>query len=160
MADREIKWFPLAVKLKDFLVEYTYSDGTPLFNNLVDRDILDISIGKGIAGVYPSINIIFGEEQTTDDEKQSVVVGGDIQLWIDICIKGEDDGTSSYDGLYRQMFNAEQEINKVLTEFNNEIKKYYKIGTKISVEGIFSDGDEQLPILLQHRIVLRIKWQK
>jgi hypothetical protein len=48
MAVRELKWFPLACKLKDFLLEYTYSNGTPLFNYLVDRESLKITVGKNV----------------------------------------------------------------------------------------------------------------
>lgn len=160
MAVRELKWFPLACKLKDFLLEYTYSDGTPLFNYLVDRESLKITVGKNVAGEYPSINIIFGEEQPLDSEKQSEIIGGIMQLWIDIYVKGEEDGLSSFDGMYRQMFDAENELVKVISEFNKEIKRYYDLGTKMTVEGIFSDGDEQLPVVMQHRIVLKLEWRK
>ena len=50
MAYRYLHWGRLVKTLKDYLINYTYSDGTRLFNYINNRDDLKILVGSGNAG--------------------------------------------------------------------------------------------------------------
>jgi hypothetical protein len=160
MAVRELRWYPIAKRLVDFLDNFSYEDGTRIFNTLVDRDSLAITVGKGPTGAYPAIAVLFGEETTSEEKEQSQIVGGLIQLWFDIYIKGENDSTNTNDQMYRQMYDAEMELLNALYLFAEEINHDLGLATNFVCQGIFSDGDGQLPVVLQNRMVLDIRWRK
>ena len=155
---RELQWYNIAIKLRDFLQSYKYYDGRRLFECMVDREELIIRVGKGNTGEYPAIYIIFGDE--SDNEKQDKRVGAIVQLWVDIYVKGEATSDVDYDDcLYRQMFKVEQEFFKALRIFNADLHKR-GIATDLKIQGIFSDGDENAPATTQNRIVIDIEWYK
>lgn len=158
---RELQWFNMVTGLRDFIKYYKYYDGRQLFDYLVDRDSFKIVIGKGITGEYPRLDILLGDETPLDKEKQSEITGATIQLWLDLYIKGASDELSE-DGemLYRQSFLAENELIKILNEYTKVLSKDYGIAVNLKVSGILSDGDENSPINIQHRIVLDIEWRR
>lgn len=155
---RELQWYNIAIKLRDFLQSYKYDDGSRLFECMVDRQDLIIRVGEGNTGEYPAIYIIFGDE--SDNDKQDKRVGAIVQLWVDIYVKGEATSDVDYDDcLYRQMFKVEQEFIKVLRIFNKDLHKR-GIATNLKIQAILSDGDENAPATAQNRIVIDIEWYK
>ena len=59
-------------------------------------------------------------------------------------------GISENGDLYT-IYLQEADIQKIKVE---------KIATNLKVRGILSDGDGNLPVCLQHRIVIEINWRK
>ena len=88
--------------------------------------------------------------------------GALVQLWIDIYLSGSDSSTEidSSTELYKQMYNTEKELFIALEEYNNLMRKTLGIATNLQVIGILSDGDENIPVSMQHRIVIEINWRK
>lgn len=151
-----IEWYNIAIKLRDFLKSFRYRDGSRFFEYFIDRDDLQIRVGTGNTGEYPAIWIIFGDE--SDTQKQDARIGAVLQLWIDICVKGEATSDIDYDDtLYRQLFKAEEELIFALRLFNKEFQKL-GYGTDMKVLGILSDGNENAPASAVHRMVLSIEW--
>ena len=162
MAFKYIEWYPLAEGLRDFLKNYTYSDGRHLFEylNIEDKE-LPIRVGSVNAGEYPAIEILFGEETGMRDRPKTEN-GALVQLWIDVYISGVDSSSdiNTSTDIYKQMYNAEKELFIALNEYNNLIRKTLGIATNLQVTGILSDGDENIPVSMQHRIVIEINWRK
>ena len=151
---KKLYWFKLAQRLRDFLKAYRYEDGTPLFNYFVDSDALKIRIGSGNTGEYPAICILFGDEGQL--MKQDKIIGSRVQLWIDIYVKGEASNDIDYDDIgYRQEYMAEQELVTILREFQKDLMRS-GIATNIKIYDVLSDGDTNLPVSVQNRIVLNI----
>ena len=162
MAYKYIEWYPLAEGLRDFLKSYTYDDGRHLFEYLRSEDKeLPIRVGAINAGEYPAIDILFGEESGMN-ERPKQENGALVQLWIDIYLSGADisaDINSSTE-LYKLMYKTEKELFIALAEYNNLMRKTLGIATNLQVTGILSDGDENIPVSMQHRIVIEINWRK
>lgn len=151
---KKLYWFKLAQRLRDFLKAYRYEDGTPLFDYFVDSDALKIRIGSGNTGEYPAICILFGDEGQL--MKQDKIIGSRVQLWIDIYVKGEASNDIDYDDIgYRQEYMAEQELVTILREFQKDLMRS-GIATNIKIYDVLSDGDTNLPVSVQNRIVLNI----
>ena len=151
---KKLYWFKLAQRLRDFLKAYRYEDGTPLFQYFVDSDALKIRIGSGNTGEYPAICILFGDEGQLI--KQDKIIGSRVQLWIDIYVKGEASNDIDYDDIgYRQEYMAEQELVTILREFQKDLMRS-GIATNIKIYDVLSDGDTNLPVSVQNRIVLNI----
>lgn len=149
---KRLEWYPIAQSLRDFLKTFRYKDGTRLFSYLVDREDLKIRVGTGNTGEYPAICILFGDERQLT--KQDAIIGTTIQLWIDIYVKGEASNDIDYDDIgYRQEFQAQQEILKVLRTFQMFLKKNGLI-VNIKLLDILSDGDTNLPVSIQNRMVV------
>ena len=162
MAYKYIEWYPLAEGLRDFLKSYTYDDGRHLFEYLRSEDKeLPIRVGAVNSGEYPAIVILFGEESGMNDRPKQQN-GALVQLWIDIYLSGSDSSTEidSSTELYKQMYNTEKELFIALAEYNNLMRKTLGIATNLQVTGILSDGDENIPVSMQHRIVIEINWRK
>ena len=162
MAYKYIEWYPLAEGLRDFLKSYTYDDGRHLFEYLRSEDKeLQIRVGAVNSGEYPAIVILFGEESGMNDRPKQQN-GALVQLWIDIYLSGSDSSTEidSSTELYKQMYNTEKELFIALEEYNNLMRKTLGIATNLQVTGILSDGDENIPVSMQHRIVIEIDWRK
>lgn len=162
MAYKYIEWYPLAEGLRDFLKSYTYDDGRHLFEYLRSEDKeLPIRVGAVNSGEYPAIVILFGEESGMNDRPKQQN-GALVQLWIDVYLSGSDGSTEidSSTELYKQMYNTEKELFIALEEYNNLMRKTLGIATNLQVTGILSDGDENIPVSMQHRIVIEIDWRK
>ena len=88
--------------------------------------------------------------------------GALVQLWIDVYISGVDSSSdiNTSTDIYKQMYNAEKELFIALNEYNNLMRKTLGIATNLQVTGILSDGDENIPVSMQHRIVIEINWRK
>lgn len=158
---KTVEWYPLADSLKDFLRNYRYSDGRKLFEYLPNYDSLNIVIGAGNAGEYPLIEIKFGEENSLD--KPSNVSCGVIQFWIDVYIGGENlVGVVDELGqaLYRQLYLMEKELVFALQEFRKTLYKMYGTETKVDIVAILSDGDENSPVTIEHRIVCNLTYYR
>ena len=158
---RNIQWYNIATRLKDFLKSYRHKSGNRVFNYLVDRDEMKIRVGSGNTGEWPALWILFGDE--TELEKQDDIIGATIQLWLDLYVKAE--ATPEYDftsNLYEQMFKAEQELIYLLREFNKDLQRR-GIGAKLSIQAILSDGDMNVSgnslNIAMNRIVLDIDWR-
>lgn len=155
---KELQWYNIAIRLRDFLKSFKYNDGRRLFDCMVDRQDLKIRVGQGNTGEYPAIYILFGDE--SDVEKQDKRTGARVQLWVDIYVKGEATPDIDYDDcLYKQMFEVEQEFIKVLRIFNKDLHRR-GIATNLVIQAILSDGDENAPVTAQNRIVIDIEWYK
>lgn len=155
---RELQWYNIAIKLRDFLQSYRYNNGRRLFESMVDRESLIIRVGTGNTGEYPAIYIIFGDE--SENEKQDKRVGAIAQLWVDIYVKGTATSDIDYDDcLYKQMFDVEQEFLMAIRLFNKDLQRR-GIATNMKIRGILSDGDENAPVTVQNRIVIDIEWYK
>lgn len=155
----KLMWFPIGKKLVNFLSEFRYEDGKPLFHYLTDREDLKIKLGSGNFGEYPAIWVLFGSE--TEVNKQDSIVGAITEFWIDLYVKTEATPDEEQDIiLYRQLFNMEQELDNVLRIFNVKIQEDYKVGTNMKIKDILSDGDVNSPATAQHRIILDIEWYK
>lgn len=152
-------WYPISLALKDFLEAYTDESGNRAFSYITDRDTLKINLGDGNSGEYPAVDILFGEETQLDKKYQSDIVGGIVQLWIDLYIKGENSDDSRGEVVYKQIFNMGKDFLQLLTSFQITCQKDLGIATKFISQGILSDGGGQFPIV-QHRIVLDIEWRK
>lgn len=151
----KIYWFKIAERLRDFLKAYRYSDGTKLFDYFVDAQDLKIRVGSGNTGEYPQICILFGDEGEL--KKQDKIIGSNLQLWIDIYVKGQASNDIDYDDIgYRQEYQAQQEFVTVLREFKQELARS-GIATNLKIVDILSDGDTNLPVSVQNRIVLNIQ---
>ena len=156
---KDIQWFNIAVRMRDFLKSYRYDDGTRLFDYLTNRDDLKIRIGKGNAGEFPAIWILFGDESQI--EKQDKIVGGTIQFWVDIYVSGELTSDIDYDDcLYRQIYKIEEELTTSFRELVKIMLNDFGLSTNFKISSILSDGDENAPASVQHRIVLDIEWRK
>ena len=155
---KELQWYNIAIRLRDFLKSFKYNDGRRLFDCMVDRQDLKIRVGQGNTGEYPAIYILFGDE--SDVEKQDNRTGARVQLWVDVYVKGEATPDIDYDDcLYKQMFEVEQEFIKVLRIFNKDLHRR-GIATNLVIQAILSDGDENAPVTAQNRIVIDIEWYK
>lgn len=159
MAYRYLHWGRLVKALKDYLINYTYEDGTRLFNYINNRDDLKILVGSGNAGEYPLIEIKLGDESGIGTTPRSCD-GGKTQIWLDIFLKGDDteEGNMS-EALYDQIYNVEEEIVWAIDGYRELIQKTFKIATTIAVS-IWSDGDVNTPVTITHRLVLDIDWKK
>lgn len=152
---QNIYWFKIAEQLRDFLKAYRYSDGSKLFSYFVDADDLKIRIGSGNTGEYPQICILFGDEGEL--KKQDDIIGSNLQLWIDIYVKGQASNDIDYDDIgYRQEYMAQQEFVKILREFKKDLARR-GLATNLKILDILSDGDTNLPVSVQNRIVLNIQ---
>lgn len=159
---REIQWYNIATRLRDFLKSYRHKSGNRAFEYLVDRDEMKILVGSGNTGEWPALWIIFGDE--TELSKQDRIIGATVQLWLDFYVKAE--ATPEYDftnNLYEQLFKAEQELVYLLREFNKDLHRR-GIGTDMSIQAILSDGDENVSgnslNIAMNRIVVDIDWRK
>ena len=159
MAYRYLHWGRLVKTLKDYLISYTYSDGTRLFNYINNRDDLKILVGSGNAGEYPLIEIKLGDESGIGTTPRSCD-GGKTEIWLDIFLKGDDtEEGNAGEALYDQIYNVEEEIVWAIDGYRELIQKTFKIATTIAVS-IWSDGDVNTPVTITHRLVLDIDWKK
>ena len=159
MASRYLHWGRLVKTLKDYLINYTYSDGTRLFNYINNRDDLKILVGSGNAGEYPLIEIKLGDESGIGTTPRSCD-GGKTEIWLDIFLKGDDTEEGNVgEALYDQIYNVEEEIVWAIDGYRELIQKTFKIATTIAVS-IWSDGDVNTPVTITHRLVLDIDWKK
>lgn len=159
MAYRYLHWGRLVKSLKDYLINYTYSDGTRLFNYINNRDDLKILVGSGNAGEYPLIEIKLGDESGIGTTPRSCD-GGKTEIWLDIFLKGDDtEEGNAGEALYDQIYNVEEEIVWAIDGYRELIQKTFKIATTIAVS-IWSDGDVNTPVTITHRLVLDIDWKK
>lgn len=159
MAYKYLHWGRLVKTLKDYLINYTYSDGTRLFNYINNRDDLKILVGSGNAGEYPLIEIKLGDESGIGTTPRSCD-GGKTQIWLDIFLKGDDTEEGNMgEALYDQIYNVEEEIVWAIDGYRELIQKTFKIATTIAVS-IWSDGDVNTPVTITHRLVLDIDWKK
>ena len=159
MAYRYLHWGRLVKTLKDYLINYTYSDGTRLFNYINNRDDLKILVGSGNAGEYPLIEIKLGDESGIGTTPRSCD-GGRTEIWLDIFLKGDDtEEGNTGEALYDQIYNVEEEIVWAIDGYRELIQKTFKIATTIAVS-IWSDGDVNTPVTITHRLVLDIDWKK
>ena len=159
MAYRYLHWGRLVKTLKDYLINYTYEDGTRLFNYINNRDDLKILVGSGNAGEYPLIEIKLGDESGIGTTPRSCD-GGKTQIWLDIFLKGDDTEEGNMgESLYDQIYNVEEEIVWAIDGYRELIQKTFKIATTIAVS-IWSDGDVNTPVTITHRLVLDIDWKK
>ena len=159
MAYRYLHWGRLVKTLKDYLINYTYSDGTRLFNYINNRDDLKILVGSGNAGEYPLIEIKLGDESGIGTTPRSCD-GGKTEIWLDIFLKGDDTEEGNVgEALYDQIYNVEEEIVWAIDGYRELIQKTFKIATTIAVS-IWSDGDVNTPVTITHRLVLDIDWKK
>ena len=117
MAYRYLHWGRLVKTLKDYLINYTYSDGTRLFNYINNRDDLKILVGSGNAGEYPLIEIKVGDEVGIGSNTRSCD-SGSAELWLDIYLKGDDtEEGNTGEALYDQIYNVEEEIVWAIDEY-------------------------------------------
>lgn len=159
MAYKYLHWGRLVKTLKDYLINYTYSDGTRLFNYINNRDDLKILVGSGNAGEYPLIEIKLGDESGIGTTPRSCD-GGKTEIWLDIFLKGDDtEEGNAGEALYDQIYNVEEEIVWAIDGYRELIQKTFKIATTIAVS-IWSDGDVNTPVTITHRLVLDIDWKK
>ena len=159
MAYRYLHWGRLVKALKDYLINYTYEDGTRLFNYINNRDDLKILVGSGNAGEYPLIEIKLGDESGIGTTPRSCD-GGKTEIWLDIFLKGDDtEEGNAGEALYDQIYNVEEEIVWAIDGYRELIQKTFKIATTIAVS-IWSDGDVDTPVTITHRLVLDIDWKK
>lgn len=159
MAYRYLHWGRLVKTLKDYLINYTYNDGTRLFNYINNRDDLKILVGSGNAGEYPLIEIKLGDESGIGTTPRSCD-GGKTEIWLDIFLKGDDtEEGNAGEALYDQIYNVEEEIVWAIDGYRELIQKTFKIATTIAVS-IWSDGDVNTPVTITHRLVLDIDWKK
>ena len=159
MAYRYLHWGRLVKALKDYLINYTYEDGTRLFNYINNRDDLKILVGSGNAGEYPLIEIKLGDESGIGTTPRSCD-GGKTEIWLDIFLKGDDTEEGNVgEALYDQIYNVEEEIVWAIDGYRELIQKTFKIATTIAVS-IWSDGDVNTPVTITHRLVLDIDWKK
>ena len=159
MAYKYLHWGRLVKTLKDYLINYTYSDGTRLFNYINNRDDLKILVGSGNAGEYPLIEIKLGDESGIGTTPRSCD-GGKTEIWLDIFLKGDDTEEGNVgEALYDQIYNVEEEIVWAIDGYRELIQKTFKIATTIAVS-IWSDGDVNTPVTITHRLVLDIDWKK
>ena len=159
MAYRYLHWGRLVKTLKDYLINYTYSDGTRLFNYINNRDDLKILVGSGNAGEYPLIEIKLGDESGIGTTPRSCD-GGKTEIWLDIFLKGDDtEEGNAGEALYDQIYNVEEEIVWAIDGYRELIQKTFKIATKITIS-VLSDGDVNTPVTITHRLVLDIDWKK
>lgn len=153
-----IQWYPIALRLRDFMANYKTESGKQAFDYLVDRQDLKIKVGTGNVGEWPAIWILLGSEENIN--KQDKIIGAIIQLWIDIYVKGERSDYNEYDDiLYKQAYQVEQDILTMLNEFTILLAKDFGIAANIVVPAIYSDGDENAPTNVQHRIIVNIGWR-
>ena len=131
---KKLRWYDIAIRLRDFIKNYHTKYGERPFNYLVDRDDLKIKVGSGNVGEFPAIWILFGSEE--DTEKQSAINGSIIQFWIDLYVKGA----------------QTDEI-----DFDDILQKDYGLGVHIVVPAVFSDGDENMPVSGMCRIIANIE---
>jgi len=158
---RTINWYNIANTLRDFIRNYSEDDGTQLFPYLEDRENFKVNIGKGITGDFPRIDILIGDETLLDEKEQAKITGANITLWLDIYVKGGNDGINDNgDYLYRQIFRCEDDLVKLFSKFDKLIQKTYGIATNFKVTGILSDGDLSAPVSIQHRVILEIEWRR
>lgn len=159
---REIQWYNIATKLREFIASFRYNNGDRLFEYLVDRDDMKIRVGSGNTGEWPALWIIFGSEDEL--EQQDRIGGATIQLWLDFYVKAEASSDFEFtNSLYNQLFRAEQEMILALRKFDRELHKR-GIGTNMRIDAILSDGDDlvsgnSLNTAL-NRMVLTIDWRK
>ena len=155
----DVLWFPIADNLKEFLKTYINQDGTPLFSDMLNYEGMDIGIGsKGTArAVYPCLEILF------DSEEKGVihtrVKEGITNLWLDCYISDNTTLELIPDINQREMFLFQKNILKVMKDWQNHIQTTLHLKTIIAINGIISDGDTNLPLLMS-RIMLEIKWKK
>lgn len=154
----KLMWYDLAIRFRDFIQNYKTKDGKELFEYLVDREDLKIKIGTGNTGEFPAIWILFGSEESTDHPSDRI--GGLIQLWIDIYVKGSDSYEEEYDDIgYRQLYLLGQDIIALLEQFQKIVMHDYGIAAKIRVPAILSDGeDSNFPATNMNRIIVDIEW--
>ena len=84
-----------------------------------------------------------------------------VELGVDIYVTNQ--ATSAYDmndNNYKQMYDVENEFCELLWKFNLDLQKR-GIGSKLTLQGILSDGDENENMnVSQHRLVINIEWYK
>ena len=158
MAYRYLHWGRLVQPLKAHLINYTYSDGTRLFNYINNRDDLKILVGSGNAGEYPLIEIKVADEVGIGSSTRSCD-SGSAELWLDIYLKGDDtEEGNTGEALYDQIYNVEEEIVWAIDGYRELIQETYKIATKITIS-VFSDGDVNTPVTITHGLVLALDWK-
>ena len=154
---RKLYWFPIGNKLVDFLKNFRYSDGSKLFSKITDSADMTIKLGSGNFGEFPAIWVLFGSED--DIEKQDKIVGRTIEYWIDIFVNSEASPDQDFTNWsYKQAYDIERELMFALEVFNKRLQSDYKLGTKISVKEILSDGDINAPATLNHRAIVTVEW--
>lgn len=154
---RKLLWYDVAIRLRDFIKNYHTLDGKRPFDYLVDRDDLVIKVGSGNVGEFPAIWILFGSEE--DTEKPPNRIGGIIQFWIDLYVKGSSSDDVDFDDIcYRQAYQLEQDILKMLEQFQKVLMREYGIAIHITVPAIYSDADENAPVTVMNRIITNLEW--
>lgn len=155
----DVLWFPIADNLKEFLTTYTNQDGTPLFSDMINYEDMNIGIGsKGTArATYPCLEILF------DSEEKGVIhtkiKEGTTNLWLDCYVSDNTTLELTPDINQREMFLFQQNVIRVMKDWQYQLEGALKIKPCVSINGIISDGDTNLPLLMS-RIMLEIKWRK
>lgn len=153
---KKLRWYDIAIRLRDFIKNYHTKYGKRPFEYLVDRDDMKIKVGSGNVGEFPAIWILFGSEE--DTEKQAAINGSLIQFWIDLYVKGAQTDEIDFDDIcYRQLYQLEQDIINILYEFQKVLQRDYGLGVHIKIPMIASDGDENAPVTAMHRIIMDIE---
>lgn len=155
----DVLWFPIANNLKEFLTNYINQDGTPLFSDMINYEDMNIGIGsKGTArATYPCLEILF------DSEEKGVIhtkiKEGTTNLWLDCYVSDNTTLELTPDINQREMFLFQQNVIRVMKDWQYQLEGALKIKPSVSINGIISDGDTNLPLLMS-RIMLEIKWRK
>ena len=159
MGIKKLNWYPLADGLVDFLKNYTYKDGTHLFEYFIDYDSLKITVGHANAGEYPLINVLFGDE--TDAQFPNNISGATVQMHIDIFVKcADNDDVDKTKIMYTQLYKAEKEILECMSKYSKLMEKQTGTAINTVLQGVLSDGDENMPATALHRIVIDFVWRK
>lgn len=155
---KRIMWYNLAIRLRDFIKNYKTKDGSILFDYLVDRQDLKIKIGTGNLGEFPAIWILFGSEEDTNHPPDRI--GGLVQLWIDVYVKGSASDEIDFDDpCYRQAYQVVQDILNLLQEYQKLLLHDYGIAAKVETQAILCDYEMgNAPVTLMNRIVVDITW--
>ena len=154
---KKLRWYDIAIRLRDFIKNYHTKYGERPFNYLVDRDDLKIKVGSGNVGEFPAIWILFGSEEDTNHQSQRI--GAMVQFWIDLYVKGGQTDEVDFDDIcYRQMYQLTQDVMNMLYEFQKVLQKDYGLGVHITTPAVFSDGDENAPVNTMNRIICNIEW--
>lgn len=155
---KSLEWYSVAEGLKSFLRNFKYEDGRKPFQYLPNYENLHILVGTGNTGEYPLVEILLGEE--TKLEKPSNRLCSNIQLWIDIYVGGQNEVGSTEDfgqALYKQIYSVEKELVFLIHKYSKSLYTMYNSVADVDIVAVLSDGDENAPVTIQHRVVVNFE---